>query len=169
MGEKRPCPHCAAPIGAAFKACPHCGKSFEPPAGAQDAEHLRLLSIFHKVLACIVAFFGCFPLIHVGVGVLALFAGTSSPDGAPGIVVGLFFILIGGCFVLAGWTMAGLLFYAGRCIEQRRRPTLCIVVAAISCAFMPLGTILGVFTLILLNKPSVRSLFETAPAPVSKD
>jgi hypothetical protein len=167
--DKRPCPHCATPIGAEFKACPHCGQSFEtpPPASSQDLEHLRLLSIFHLVFAGILGFFSCFPLIHVAVGAIALVAGSTSSDGAPGIVVGLFFMLIGGCFVLAGWTVAGFLFYAGRCLQQRRRLTLCTVVAAVSCAFMPLGTILGVFTLITLNKPSVKILFESAAPPVS--
>ena len=32
-------------------------------------------------------------------------------------------------------------------------------VAAISCTFTPLGTVLGVFTLIVLFRPSVKTLF----------
>jgi len=164
MNEKRPCPQCATPIGADFKACPQCGRSFTQPD--PDAEHLRLLSIFHMVLAGVMAFFSCFPLIHVAVGVVTLFGGMSSSNGPPAFV-GLFFILIGGFFVLSGWTLAGFLFYAGRCLQQRRRLTLCMVVAAGSCIFMPLGTILGVFTLITLNKPSVKALFESAVPPVS--
>ena len=34
--------------------------------------------------------------------------------------------------------------------------------AAISCAFMPFGTVLGIFTLIVLTKPPVKSLFARA-------
>jgi hypothetical protein len=37
--------------------------------------------------------------------------------------------------------------------------------AAIACLFMPLGTILGVFTIIVLIRPNVKALFEqSAPA-----
>jgi hypothetical protein len=31
--------------------------------------------------------------------------------------------------------------------------------AAISCIFMPFGTVLGVFTIIVLLRPSVKELF----------
>jgi hypothetical protein len=35
----------------------------------------------------------------------------------------------------------------------------CLVVAGIECIFMPFGTVLGVFTIIVLMRPSVRNLF----------
>jgi hypothetical protein len=43
-------------------------------------------------------------------------------------------------------------------------------VAAIACMFMPFGTVLGVFTIIVLMRPSVKELFaaagsSAAPAP----
>ena len=165
MSEKRPCPQCSTPIGADFKACPQCGRSFLE--SDRESEHLRLLSIFHMVLAGIMAFFSCFPLIHVAVGILSLVLPGSSASHGPPWFVGLFFILIGGFLVLSGWTLAGFLFYAGRCLKQRRRLTLCMGVAAASCIFMPLGTVLGVFTLITLNQPSVKALFEIAAPAVS--
>ena len=36
----------------------------------------------------------------------------------------------------------------------------CTVVSGIACMFMPFGTVLGVFALIVLNRPSVRKRFE---------
>jgi hypothetical protein len=36
----------------------------------------------------------------------------------------------------------------------------CLVMASITCMFMPFGTVLGVFTLIVLMRPSVKPLFE---------
>jgi len=36
----------------------------------------------------------------------------------------------------------------------------CLIVAGIICIFMPLGTILGVFTIIVLVRPSVKAMFE---------
>jgi hypothetical protein len=35
-------------------------------------------------------------------------------------------------------------------------------VAALSCAFMPFGTVLGVFTIVVLVRPSVKQLFESS-------
>ena len=40
--------------------------------------------------------------------------------------------------------------------------------AAISCAFMPFGTVLGVFTLIVLLRPGVKELFGVGTAPVAE-
>ena len=39
---------------------------------------------------------------------------------------------------------------------------LCLVVGALECMMMPFGTVLGVFTLIALTKPSVKALFADA-------
>jgi hypothetical protein len=38
----------------------------------QDSEHLRLLSIFHYVVAGVAALFSFFPLFYVGMGSLLL-------------------------------------------------------------------------------------------------
>jgi hypothetical protein len=37
-------------------------------------------------------------------------------------------------------------------------------VAALCCAFFPFGTVLGVFTILVLVRPSVKALFETQRA-----
>ena len=45
----------------------------------------------------------------------------------------------------------------------------CLVVAAIECLFIPFGTVLGVFTIVVLNRSSVRSLFRDGrPKPHSR-
>ena len=41
----------------------------------------------------------------------------------------------------------------------------CIVVAGVECMIMPFGTVLGVFTLIMLMKDSVKALFESGVPP----
>jgi len=38
----------------------------------QDEQHLDLLSIFHYVVGSLTAFFSCFPLIHVIMGIFML-------------------------------------------------------------------------------------------------
>ena len=60
---------------------------------------------------------------------------------------------------LFGWAFAACVAYAGRCLNERRHYTFCMVMAGIACMFMPFGTILGVFTIIVLVRPSVKALF----------
>jgi len=61
--------------------------------------------------------------------------------------------------------LAVLMIIAGRFLAKRRHHTFCIVVAAIACLFMPFGTILGVFTLVVLMRDSVRLQFDAIAAP----
>jgi hypothetical protein len=58
-----------------------------------------------------------------------------------------------------GLTMAILILINGRCLAQRKHYTFCQVMSGVECLFMPLGTILGVFTLVVLSRPSVKPLF----------
>jgi hypothetical protein len=128
---------------------------------AQDLEHLRLLSIFHYVVAAITAVFSLLPVLHLVIGI-AMVTGkmeASDPDAA---IAGWFFIGFAALFIAFGLTFAGFVAYAGRCLRQRRRHTLCLVVAALECMMMPFGTVLGVFTLIALTKPPVKALFADA-------
>ena len=114
----------------------------------QDDEQLHLLSVFHYVLAGICSLVSLFPLIYFGMG-LAMMAG------------------IGGLFLVFAVAYALALFLAARFLAERRRHTFCVVVAAISCSFTPLGTVLGVFTLIVLFRPSVKVLFGVEAPPAA--
>ncbi len=131
----------------------------------QDAEHLRLLSIFHYVVGGMAALFACFPFIHLAIGI-ALVCGAFKPgpgEQPPPAFIGWFFIAFAGMFILIGWSIAVLILLAGRFLARRTRYMYCFVVAAIECLFMPFGTVLGVFTIIVLNRTSVRSLFQERP------
>jgi hypothetical protein len=136
----------------------------------QDLEHLKLLAIFHYVAAGMAALFACIPFIHFFMG-LALATGAvgdADPETRP---IGLGLMVFAGLFILAGWTLAALIAFAGRSLQTRRRYTFCLVVAGIECIFMPVGTVLGVFTIIVLMRDSVKELFGRAvePLPASGD
>src|SRR5579864_515766 len=51
-------------------------------------------------------------------------------------------------------------------IKQRRSRTFYLVLAAISCLEMPYGTVLGVFTFIVLGRDSIARQFEPHKIPV---
>ncbi len=137
-----------------------------PPATtADDANQLRVLSIFHYVVAAITALFSLFPILHLVMG-LAMISGRMPTDNAnPAAnpmdpqLFGWIFVVFAGVFIAGGLLLAGFMAYAGRCLARRRRHTLCLVVAAISCMLMPFGTVLGIFTLIVLMRPSVKAAF----------
>ncbi len=134
----------------------------------QDQEHLRLLSIFHYVVAGLSALFACFPVIHLSVGLFLILAPgkmTGSGEAPPPAFIGWIFVVLAACFILAGWTFAACVFATGRCLAQRRHLLFCQVMGGIECAFMPFGTVLGVFTLLVLTRESVKPLFGVLPTP----
>ena len=124
----------------------------------RDEEYLKLLSIFHYVVGGLAGFFACFPLIHFCLGVAML---VGAIDGAP-TFVGLLLVFMATLVILGGWALAVCLIIAGRKLAKRKNYMFCLVMAAISCVFMPFGTVLGVFTIIVLVRPSVKELFTSA-------
>ena len=139
-----------------------------PPSQQQilDNEHLRLLSIFHYVNGGILAFFACIPMIHVVIGLVMIFAPHLFGHGKdqPPAFVGWLFVILGSFFILLGWTFAVLLLSAGRCIARRKHYAFCFVMACVECLSVPFGTVLGVFTILVLNRASVRELFHSKAA-----
>ncbi|MHC4084257.1 MAG: hypothetical protein ACYSWZ_02025 [Planctomycetota bacterium] len=123
----------------------------------QDEEHLKLLSIFHYVVGGIWGFFACFPIFYLIIGIVML-AGAFGGDGPPP-AVGLILVMIGLILMTAGWTLAICLIFAGKRLGRRTNYKFCFVIACISCAFQPFGTVLGVFTIIVLVRPAVKELF----------
>jgi len=138
-----------------------------PPTQQQrtDSEHLKLLSIFHYVLSGIMAVVACIPIIHLVLGLVLIFAPQKmgQPNQQPPAFIGWFLVMLAGCFILLGWTVAVLILTAGRFIAVRRHHTFCFVMACVECMFMPIGTVLGVFTLLVLMRQSVKDLFTPKP------
>lgn len=109
------------------------------------------------------AFFSCFPLLHVAMGV-AMLCGAFEGDDPPPRFVAWMFILFPAVFILIGWALSVLIIMAGRKLKGRTSRTLCLVVAGMECILIPFGTVLGVFTLVVLMKESVKELFSANQA-----
>lgn len=128
----------------------------------QDEQYLKLLSIFHYVVGGLAGLFACFPIIHLVIGIGIVVSGlTQRSAGFPSILFGLFFILIAGSFILFGWAFAICIILSGRFIAKRKNYMFCLVMAGVECIFTPFGTVLGVFTIITLVRPSVKEIFES--------
>lgn len=135
-----------------------------------DTEQLKLLSIFHCVLAGVTALFASIPIFHLVFGIAIVMGQFPFPDhnGPPPEIFGWMMIVIATLFIAMGWTFAICLLYAARCLQRRTGYTFCLIMAGLSCLFMPIGTCLGVFTIIVLLRPSVTALFENTPQPESE-
>ncbi len=129
---------------------------------SKDDEQLRLLAIFHYVLGGIIALFACFALIYVAMGIFFVVAPeevAGGEGGAPPAAFGWLFATIGGVIFLLGEALGLGVVLAGRAISKRKCYTFAFVVACIECAFMPFGTVLGIFTIMALQRDSVRAQF----------
>jgi len=186
----------------------------------RDADHLRLLSIFHFVYAALIAFYASFGLIYIGMGTFMMpmlqseiknevkkqqaaakaakakeeadatvvnedgskteigaddasdQAGPAAPNAGSGPAVGptappeavfsfmsWIMVFMGTVTIVLGFFFAFANAFAGRCLVVRKHRLLCLLVAGFNCVNVPLGTILGIFTLIVLLRPSVENLF----------
>ena len=127
-------------------------------------KHLDLLSLFHFILGGLTALFACLPLIHVGVGA-ALLLGSFDSSPPPPAFIGWIFVILGSMAILGGWALAAAMIAAGRMLKRRKSRTACLVIAALECLLMPLGTILGILTICLLTREETQTLFETTACP----
>ena len=129
---------------------------------SQDVEHLRLLSIFHYILAGLAGLCSFFPAIYLVMGIAMLSGWIEGDKG-------------GAC---AGCRRMDLCRHR----PDRHSPYPCVRIPSRSCrpvplqaeaphlllrrgrtvapSSPPLGTALGVFTIIVLMRDSVRLLFE---------
>jgi hypothetical protein len=128
-----------------------------------DADHLKLLSIFHFVGAGLALLGLLFLLAHYAM-FHAFFANPKmwenqkqSPPPAEFFAIFKWFYL-----VFAVWFVgSGVLNVVSvLCIRARKHRTFSMIVAGINCLHIPLGTVLGVFTIIVLIRDSVRELYE---------
>lgn len=135
-----------------------------------DEEQLRLLRIGYLTMGGVAVFTGLFGLFYVFMGVLVTRVPMQAGPGdqMPPELMGWFFALFGLVFMLVAGVYALLAFLTARALRRRRARGLCLATAALSCLYIPFGTLLGVFTFIALGRPSVTQLFaaasESAPA-----
>jgi hypothetical protein len=132
---------------------------------AKDAEHLRLLAIFHFIfaafaiigLAAIFTHFAIMQAIFSNPEVLKQSKSGPMPAEVMKILL-LVYVFIGLLMVLA----AALNVFSGFFLRQRRYRMFSLIVAGLNCLQVPFGTALGVFTIIVLTRDSVRLAYESA-------
>jgi hypothetical protein len=161
----------AAPIRACGFAMTSTSKSTDsrsaaPQTGAFHDEALQVLVAAHYVLAGItvsslpvflfVAWTG-WDLLHPERG--ESWSPRRGLEFLDPLYWGAVLYLAGGALATLSVVHAGLLAYIGRCIARRRRRLLCLIFSTFDLTYMPLGTTLSVFALVLLTKQPVKEQF----------
>lgn len=128
-----------------------------------DANHLKVLSIFHFVGAGLAAVGLLFLVAHYAM--FHTFMANpkiwenqkQSPPPAEFFAMFKWFYVI-----FAAWFVASgiLSLLSGLFIRVKKHRAFSTFVAGINCLHIPLGTVLGVFTIIVLTRDSVGKIYE---------
>jgi hypothetical protein len=144
---------------------PPQGYGYGPqPGGTQeDVQNLNALAICHFIYA---GLFGMVSLVFGAILLVTMLAAAGAATKAHGgpeaaAAIGIVDVILGIVVVLI-LTKAALIAYSGACIRKRRNRSLSFVMACLSCLNFPLGTALGVFTLVVLSRPSVKAIYDYA-------
>ena len=124
----------------------------------QDENNLDLLSTFHYITGVLTALVASIPLIHLVIGIVMLASNLNRGDFASRNIA-LTLIIIAAVIILAGWTFGVLLIVCGSRLKKRRSYSYCLVVAYLECLIVPIGTVLGIFSILTLTNVSVKKLF----------
>ena len=150
------------------------------PVADKDKDHLKMLGIFHFVLAGL----GLAALAFLALHYLIMSTVFSNPhiwdqmrDRNGNQVVmpfnpAQFMSVFRWFYLFCGlWGVVSIIvnFMAGFRLRQERSRTFLMAVAGFNCLNFPFGTILGVFTIIVLVRDSVRLRFAStdAAAPIA--
>ena len=127
-----------------------------------DADHLNLLSVFHYVAAGlsligILFLMGHYAMFHALMENPQWGPGNKNAPPAEFFAIFKWFYLIFGVWCLASGVLNVM---SGVWIRARKNRMFSLVVSGLNCLHVPLGTVLGIFTIIVLLRDSVRELYE---------
>jgi len=123
----------------------------------RDERHLKYLSLAYYALGCLGAVAACLPGLPCCLG-FGLLSGEVSND--PDAEVGGVLVIAGSILAtLAVLLVSAALIVNGFLLANRSGYVACLVLAILTSLHAPIGTALGVLTLIVLMRDSVRREF----------
>ena len=139
-----------------------------PILSKADEDNLTLLSILFYVYSVIT---GLSAIMCAGFAILpaVLFESLASsmprhPGDPPPWFFGTIFLIIFGAASMLLVVKTVIMIVAGRSMGKRSSYVLCMIAACFALLNIPLGTALGIFTIIMLQKPQVKARFGNAPS-----
>jgi hypothetical protein len=146
-------PESDAPWGPAYA-------NYVGPPPDRDSEHLKVLSICWYIGSGLALLGSLCPGFYSAMGVFMAVSPESFKPNPPPPAVGWLMFAVALLGVLYMWALAILGLITARSLPQRRRRVLCYVASGMACLQIPLGTTLGVFTLVVLSRPSIQASFQ---------
>jgi len=125
----------------------------------RDTEHLNALSICWWIVAGLQCLGTCIGIVYVVLAIVFGAGALAHGAGEPAAPIGLIFSCAGIFIIVVSTIVAWLSYLVGKSLRQQRRLMLIYVMAAITCLSFPLGTALGIFTFIVLARPTVKASF----------
>jgi hypothetical protein len=130
----------------------------------KDLDHLKLLGILHTIWGLLVILggllFGLLYIVLASAGNMEV-SGNVSPETARGIFLGI------GIAAIVLSTIYGIVaMIAGGKLRKQRAYGLCFFIGILDLLSFP-GIVLGIFTLIVLMRPTVKELFKGRSASPS--
>lgn len=125
---------------------------------SNNLDTFKTLYLIKGILTLLMSFI---PLIYIFLGgFLSTMIEMEEIQDPPPFDIGLIFMIIGvvALIFIVGTGVATIL--ASNYIRDRKNYTFILVVAILNCFSGILGILLGVFTIIEINKPEVKELFE---------
>ena len=133
----------------------------------KDRDQIKLLAVFHFILGAFMLLGIAFLFLHYSLMNLfflkpemwKLQANAPMPPMPPQAFfeIMLWFYLFAGAILTLGFALNTL---SGFCLWRRKHRLFSLVIGGLNCLQVPFGTALGVFTLIILFRDSVRQLYE---------
>ena len=123
----------------------------------KDLDHLKLLGIFHIIWGALAIFFGLgFGLLYIvlaSVGTMEV-SGNVTPETARQVLV-----VLGIVAIVLSSIYGIVVIMAGGKLRKQRGYRFCFFVSILDLLSFP-GIVLGIFTLIVLMRPTVKELFK---------
>jgi hypothetical protein len=132
-----------------------------------DKEHLRLLGLAHYISGGITIAFSSLFIFHLAFMSFLLSNPEMFPQAEageenmpPGEFIEIF-VFIFGFMIFLGILFGIAQIVSGRFLKQHKRKLFSLIVAIPNLLFIPYGTILAITTLIVLERKSVKALYQS--------
>lgn len=128
----------------------------------RDERQLKLLSkaqIIYGILNVFVSYL-FYEAIFVGFDEYRRMRELSKPDLQVDLELGFGLILF-----LIGVAILFCIILAGQSLARHENYEFCLLVAAFECIIIPLGPFIGIWTILVLRRESVKTLFKTPQPP----
>ena len=124
----------------------------------KTTQYLDILGVLHFVVAAFALLFSTL-FVFQAIVMHAVFTGVPDEERLPMADFVPVFVMVPLLFAGLGVVLAVLMVLAGFQLRARRHHGFCLFVAGADCLFIPFGTFLGAFSILVLTRDETKALF----------